>query len=101
LSPLGAEGVGFEPTKRITPLTGFQDQRHRPLGDPSRTPVQFAMRPRTVGGQAGRRPTAKTDWPKGGRTTCSIALVVGSTTESYTFTIGPSLGVRRKTLVAM
>lgn len=30
-----AEGVGFEPT-RHTP-TGFQDQHHRPLGQPSRT----------------------------------------------------------------
>ena len=35
----GAEGVGFEPTKRIAPLTGFQDQRHRPLGEPSRATV--------------------------------------------------------------
>lgn len=34
-----AEGVGFEPTKRIAPLTGFQDQRHRPLGEPSRATV--------------------------------------------------------------
>lgn len=34
-----AEGVGFEPTKNIAALTGFQDQRHRPLGEPSSAPV--------------------------------------------------------------
>ena len=31
-----AEGVGFEPTMRVTPHSGFQDRRHRPLGEPSR-----------------------------------------------------------------
>jgi hypothetical protein len=31
-----AEGVGFEPTMRLTPHSGFQDRRHRPLGEPSR-----------------------------------------------------------------
>jgi len=30
-----AEGVGFEPTNRVTPVSGFQDRRHRPLGEPS------------------------------------------------------------------
>jgi putative PIG3 family NAD(P)H quinone oxidoreductase len=30
-----AEGVGFEPTETITRLSGFQDRRHRPLGEPS------------------------------------------------------------------
>jgi hypothetical protein len=30
-----AEGVGFEPTMRLTPHSGFQDRRHRPLGEPS------------------------------------------------------------------
>src|ERR1700729_1810612 len=29
-----AEGVGFEPTMRLTPHSGFQDRRHRPLGEP-------------------------------------------------------------------
>ncbi len=33
--PGEAEGVGFEPTMRITPHSGFQDRRHRPLGEPS------------------------------------------------------------------
>jgi len=32
----GVEGVGFEPTVRVTPHSGFQDRRHRPLGEPSR-----------------------------------------------------------------
>jgi hypothetical protein len=31
-----AEGVGFEPTMRRKPHSGFQDRRHRPLGEPSR-----------------------------------------------------------------
>jgi site-specific DNA recombinase len=30
-----AEGVGFEPTMRLPPHSGFQDRRHRPLGEPS------------------------------------------------------------------
>ncbi len=30
-----AEGVGFEPTMRRKPHSGFQDRRHRPLGEPS------------------------------------------------------------------
>jgi hypothetical protein len=30
-----AEGVGFEPTMRLAPHSGFQDRRHRPLGEPS------------------------------------------------------------------
>ncbi len=30
-----AEGVGFEPTSRVTPTSNFQDCRHRPLGEPS------------------------------------------------------------------
>ena len=28
--------MGFEPTMRLTPHSGFQDRRHRPLGEPSR-----------------------------------------------------------------
>jgi hypothetical protein len=34
-SLIGAEGVGFEPTMRLAPHSGFQDRRHRPLGEPS------------------------------------------------------------------
>ena len=30
-----AEGVGFEPTKRLATLNGFQDRRDRPLCHPS------------------------------------------------------------------
>jgi hypothetical protein len=30
-----AEGVGFEPTRSVTRPSGFQDRRHRPLGEPS------------------------------------------------------------------
>jgi SAM-dependent methyltransferase len=30
-----AEGVGFEPTMSVTTHNGFQDRRHRPLGEPS------------------------------------------------------------------
>ncbi len=30
-----AEGVGFEPTRKLAPPSGFQDRRHRPLGEPS------------------------------------------------------------------
>ena len=30
-----AEGVGFEPTMSVTTHSGFQDRRHRPLGEPS------------------------------------------------------------------
>src|SRR5208283_2480709 len=34
-----AEGVGFEPTRRVTPPAGFQDRCLKPLGHPS-TPVK-------------------------------------------------------------
>src|SRR5205823_6828899 len=30
-----AEGVGFEPTMTLPRHSGFQDRRHRPLGEPS------------------------------------------------------------------
>src|SRR5260221_14339930 len=30
-----AEGVGFEPTRKLAPPSGFQARRHRPLGEPS------------------------------------------------------------------
>ena len=33
--PGQAEGVGFEPTRPVTRPSGFQDRRHRPLGEPS------------------------------------------------------------------
>src|SRR3954447_17337005 len=33
-----AEGVGFEPTMTLPRHSGFQDRRHRPLGEPSRPP---------------------------------------------------------------
>lgn len=39
-----AEGVGFEPTMTVTSHSGFQDRRHRPLGEPSQTAAQ--RRPR-------------------------------------------------------
>src|SRR5215211_6883999 len=55
----------------------------------------------TVIGQCGRRATAKTDWPNGGRTSVSAALVTGRTRVSYHLTIGPSLGVSLNTEVAM
>lgn len=42
-----AEGVGFEPTNRVTPVSGFQDRRTRPLCEPSRY--------RTIMPPAGRR----------------------------------------------
>jgi hypothetical protein len=32
---VGAEGVGFEPTMTVPSHSGFQDRRHRPLGEPS------------------------------------------------------------------
>jgi hypothetical protein len=35
ISRCRAEGVGFEPTRKLTPPSGFQDRRHRPLGEPS------------------------------------------------------------------
>ena len=35
VSQVRAEGVGFEPTMKLTPHSGFQDRRHRPLGEPS------------------------------------------------------------------
>ena len=47
------------------------------------------------------RATAKTDWPNGGRTMLSAALVTGRTRESYTLTIGPSFGASLNTEVAM
>src|SRR6266702_2651466 len=31
-----AEGVGFVPTSKLAPPSGFQDRRHRPLGEPSK-----------------------------------------------------------------
>ena len=35
LSLVSAEGVGFEPTRMSPADSGFQDRRHRPLGEPS------------------------------------------------------------------
>jgi hypothetical protein len=40
LSLLIAEGVGFEPTRTRQRPSGFQDRRHRPLGEPSWCRVQ-------------------------------------------------------------
>ena len=40
LSLLIAEGVGFEPTVTRQRHSGFQDRRHRPLGEPSWCRVQ-------------------------------------------------------------
>ena len=31
--PCSAESVGFEPTRPVTRPSGFQDRRHRPLGE--------------------------------------------------------------------
>src|SRR5215472_9541813 len=49
LSPLIAEGVGFEPTRTRQRPSGFQDRRHRPLGEPSWCRVQ-PLTPRTTEG---------------------------------------------------
>ena len=35
IKPFLAEGVGFEPTRQVTPPSGFQDRRDRPLCHPS------------------------------------------------------------------
>ena len=44
-----AEGVGFEPTMRLAPHSGFQDRRHRPLGEPSwRSPQPLISRHRAA-----------------------------------------------------
>src|ERR1022692_1075155 len=40
-----AEGVGFEPTVRLAPHSGFQDRRHRPLGEPSLPRTRPGPRP--------------------------------------------------------
>jgi hypothetical protein len=56
------EGVGFEPTKQVTPLAGFQDQCTQPLCEPSissrgsetRTHTTLRL---TVFKTASRRPT--------------------------------------------
>ena len=47
-----AEGVGFEPTRTLTRSSGFQDRRHRPLGEPSRAPT-LRRRPARRPGCAG------------------------------------------------
>jgi len=62
--------------------------------------VSSVARSDTVHGQCGRRATAKTDWPKGGRTSDSAALVTGRTSRSYSLTIGPSFGISLNTQVA-
>ena len=35
-----AEGEGFEPTVKLSPHTCFQDRRLKPLGHPSKHPVE-------------------------------------------------------------
>src|SRR6266536_500168 len=47
-----AEGVGFEPTRTVTGPSGFQDRRHRPLGEPSRA-ANTKVSQRTVSGDHG------------------------------------------------
>jgi hypothetical protein len=42
-TPGRAEGVGFEPTRSVTTPSGFQDRRHRPLGEPSRPAVSARL----------------------------------------------------------
>ena len=59
-----AEGVGFEPTRTRQRPSGFQDRRHRPLGEPSWLRDRTRRRPRghiwsadpgTAPGRAARR----------------------------------------------
>lgn len=52
-----AEGVGFEPTRTVTRPTGFQDQRTRPLCEPSRQPPAMSGPCRSSRIQRPRRPT--------------------------------------------
>jgi hypothetical protein len=42
--PACAEGQGFEPWRNITAPSGFQDRRHRPLGEPSRRSLRGTIR---------------------------------------------------------
>ena len=44
-SPVCAEGVGFEPTRALAHPSGFQDRRHRPLGEPSLLRIHTGRRP--------------------------------------------------------
>src|SRR3989442_459427 len=39
-----AEGEGFEPSRTVTSPSGFQDRRHRPLGEPSLAPPALVGR---------------------------------------------------------
>jgi hypothetical protein len=62
-----AEGVGFEPTRTRQRPSGFQDRRHRPLGEPSRCRVQ-PLTPRNrrrrarFAPRAPRRPATVRTW---------------------------------------
>src|SRR5262249_55221374 len=59
ISERRAEGVGFEPTSKVTPTSGFQDRRHRPLGEPSCVDQPYAKRNVGVVRETGLRGTAK------------------------------------------
>jgi hypothetical protein len=63
-----AEGVGFEPTMTVTRHTGFQDQRTRPLCEPSRRPRRNRSKPPTVEDSA----PAPTMDPPGPRLACAV-----------------------------
>jgi hypothetical protein len=54
-----AEGVGFEPTRSVTQPSGFQDRRHRPLGEPSCVDQPYASGAVRVIREIGLRGTAK------------------------------------------
>jgi site-specific DNA recombinase len=53
-----AEGVGFEPTRARKRPSGFQDRRHRPLGEPSWSRAQ----PYRQRGRAKPSPTVAASW---------------------------------------
>src|SRR3954451_16069022 len=57
-----AEGVGFEPTMTLPRHSGFQDRRHRPLGEPSKAFHRTARTSAVGGGLGGTRRQSVLRW---------------------------------------
>ena len=79
-----AEGEGFEPSRTVTSPSGFQDRRHRPLGEPSLVPPAWLGGGRVLPSHTTPQPTAGESFPANhsSRTTESPPHSSGATSRS-------------------
>ena len=86
LSAKSAEGVGFEPTSRVSPTNGFQDRPFQPLTHPSKSILGKVLVPVPQPHQElGAHPS---DPPKYSRISGNIQADVG---QASTFVIWPAV----------